>query len=124
MIWPDGVIFPIAFVVPASVNHRFPSSPATIACGALPGFSPTVNSVIWPEGVIRPIAPMSTNHTLPSGPGVSELGLLGLGSPVENSVIGAAPAAADPVAVISSTSISTRTARMSVRPQSTVRGQR
>jgi len=86
----------------------------------LPGFRPVLNSVIRPAGVIRPIAPVSTNRTLPSGPTVSELGSLPAGSPVENSVIGAALAAADMAAVISSASISARTARISIRPQSTV----
>ena len=67
---PDGVIRPIAFVVPSSVNHRFPSAPGAIPAGSLPGFRPAENSVICPDGVIRPIAfvsPSSVNHMSPSG---------------------------------------------------------
>ena len=57
-------------------------------------FEPIVNSVVSPDGVIRPIAfvvPWSMNHTLPSGPAVSEVGS---DTPVVNSVIGAAVAPA------------------------------
>ena len=71
MIAPAGVIRPMALVVPASVNHRFPSGPAAMPSGMLPGFRPLENSVIAPAGVMRPMAlvvPWSANHRFPSGP--------------------------------------------------------
>jgi hypothetical protein len=44
-----GLMRPIAWVVPPSVNQRLPSVPTVIAApGMLPGFRPALNSVIWP----------------------------------------------------------------------------
>ena len=51
MICPvEGLIRPIALVLPLSVNHKFPSGPGAIPAGSLPGFRPDENSVIRPAG--------------------------------------------------------------------------
>src|SRR5262249_48722228 len=52
-----------------SINHKFPSGPATILPGLLLAVG-SGNSVITPLGVMRPIllAVVSVNHKLPSGP--------------------------------------------------------
>src|ERR1035441_3090730 len=87
---PFDVICPIAFVLPASVNHRLPSGPDTSPSGELPGFKPVLNSVIPPLVVTRPIAfvpPRPVNHRLPSGPDTSSAGELPGFKPVLNSVI-------------------------------------
>jgi hypothetical protein len=40
------------------VNHTLPSAPRAIPYGLLAVLSPVENSVIWPLGLIRPIAPV------------------------------------------------------------------
>src|SRR5262249_1957962 len=65
VILPLGVMRPM--VLPASVNHRFPSGPAAIS----PEPDRTVgkaNVVITPSGVTRPIVSAASYHKLPSGP--------------------------------------------------------
>jgi len=52
-IEPDVVTRPMAFGAPASVYQRLPSGPAVMLPGLLP--EGTGNSVIVPEGVMRPI---------------------------------------------------------------------
>src|SRR5690348_11080797 len=88
VIWPAGVIRPIALVVPVSVNHRLPSGPAVSPRGKAPGFKPPENSVIWPLGVIRPIAGSlaSVNQIFPSGPAAMNVGCEPAPSPLVNSV--------------------------------------
>src|ERR1019366_578272 len=57
----------------ASVNHKFPSTPAAIP--AENEFAVGIgNSVMTPDGVIRPIffARLSAKHGLPSGPRARE----------------------------------------------------
>ena len=65
-----GLIIPIAFVVPLSVNQTFPSGPAAIPSGML--LAGRLNSLIaCVVGLIIPTAlvvPGSLNHMLPSGP--------------------------------------------------------
>src|SRR5689334_17255174 len=80
---------PIARVAASSANQRLPSDPCTIDVGVAPGLSPAENSVIWPAGVMRPIASAlpSVNHKLPSGPDVIPTGVDDGPSPAENSVI-------------------------------------
>src|SRR5262249_20145520 len=67
-----------------AVNHRLPSGPAVIMPGALLPMG-SVNSVITPPGVIRPIllpgasptrSPCSVNQRLPSGPAAMSKGSL------------------------------------------------
>src|SRR5262249_20761150 len=61
-----------------------PSGPAVIEVGEVP----TVNCVMTPTGVIRPIAPLaSVNHRLPSAPAVISPGALPDARPWENSVM-------------------------------------
>src|SRR5262249_59419060 len=56
--------------------------------GVVWGELPTVNCVMTPAGVIRPIAPFSSvNQRLPSGPAVISAGELPVERPVENSVM-------------------------------------
>lgn len=62
--------------------------PATIAVGLLSVVSPLENSVIAPDGVIRPMRPgrdFWVNHRLLSGPATIPLGLASEASPLENS---------------------------------------
>jgi hypothetical protein len=81
VIVPDGVIFPIAGGLPASVNHRLPSGPAAMPIGWLFGVSwgepywviAPVDGLIIP---IRPGLPDSVNHRFPSGPAVMPIGWL------------------------------------------------
>jgi hypothetical protein len=98
LIAPAGVISPIAGTLPASVNHTLPSGPAAIESGMLAAFSPVVNSVTVPLGVIFPIAltpvaalkmPGSVNHRFRSGPSTMSSGMLALPvcSPAGDSVI-------------------------------------
>jgi hypothetical protein len=65
-------IWPIALMVPWSVNQMLPSGPAAIPPGLLPAFRPVLNSVIaWVVGLICPdrrVVPLSVNQRLPSGP--------------------------------------------------------
>jgi hypothetical protein len=67
-----GLIIPIAFVVPLSVNQTFPSGPGAIPSGMLPAFKPLLNSLIaCVAGLIIPTAlvvPGSLNHMFPSVP--------------------------------------------------------
>ena len=65
---PDVVTRPTALGAPASVYHRLPSGPAVMLPGLLP--EGTGNSVMLPEGVMRPILwpSCSENHRLPSAP--------------------------------------------------------
>jgi hypothetical protein len=64
-----GLIIPIAFVVPLSVNQTFPSGPGAIPSGMLPAFKPLLNSLIaCVAGLIIPTAlvvPGSLNHMFP-----------------------------------------------------------
>ena len=67
-----GLITPIAFVVPLSVNQTLPSGPAVIPSGMQPPFKAALNSLIaCVNGLMTPIArvvPGSLNHMFPSGP--------------------------------------------------------
>src|SRR4051794_37442083 len=89
---PAGVIRPIAPAKPELVNHTLPSGPAAMPRCVFPP-TESGNSVIVPEGVIRPIAPgpivrsSEVNHTLPSGPAVIAVGQLLALRPIVNSVI-------------------------------------
>ena len=68
-----------------SVNHRLPSDPVVMPKGELLAVG-MGNSVMTPEGVIRPILPArSVNHRLPSDPVVmpeGELLAVGMGNSV------------------------------------------
>src|SRR5262245_58165396 len=65
---PTVVILPTEWV-PGSVNHMFPSGPATIPVGSpIPG---SVKYESTPLDVIVPIELPLANHTLPSGPNAS-----------------------------------------------------
>jgi hypothetical protein len=93
---PSGLIRPILLPC-VSVNHKFPSGPAAIPTGLLDAVR-MGNSVIVPEGVIRPMlfAPdaLWVNHMFPSGPAAIEAGNeteVGIG----NSVITPGTVAAD-----------------------------
>jgi hypothetical protein len=117
VITPEGVIFPMAFVVPRSANHTLPSGPSVIPFGLLPGNSPTVYSVTAPVGVIRPIAAgtlWSVNHTLPSAPAVIPYGLLP--APRVNSVIEPRGSAAEaPPATVDARSATAAATAIAVR---------
>jgi len=90
---PVGVIRPMSWGVLAlrapATNQMFPSGPAVISDGTRSSGNTTQpalgtvigNSVIVPDGVIRPTALFSENQRLPSGPVVIPLvGVLLLGS--------------------------------------------
>jgi hypothetical protein len=70
VIAPLGVIRPIALVVPWSANQRFPSAPAAMSAGELPGLPPFAAmpySVIAPSGA----APATPAPNTTSAPGSS-----------------------------------------------------
>ena len=90
LIWPSGVMRPIAPGSPLRVNQRLPSGPATMSVGAMFGVRPMLFSVITPSGVMRPMRPGladSVNQRLPSSPAAIALGMLPGVSPALNSVI-------------------------------------
>src|SRR5262245_22822909 len=91
---PPEVILPIILPlyvdvagshVESSVNHMFPSGPATMPAAPL---SPagSVYSVSAPAGVILPIAPPSVNQTFPSGPDAITIGKFVVGNDVATPV--------------------------------------
>src|SRR5260221_11839396 len=74
---PSGVIWPILFPT-LSVNQVSPLLLGPVAMPRVVFLSGSVNPVIEPLGVMRPISrvPYSVNHRLPSDPGAMKYGRL------------------------------------------------